>query len=127
MSLSYAQRYYHLLCMHQRSDCRRLQYRTNVGGRFPIDSAKKAKPQPHEKAELFFVTDTFGEYGNSSPSSLAYRLDNTLGCASGEKICIGPTAMMQVLSLWVFDAKYHFKKLQGFDFGNVKKLAAECV
>ncbi|PMD54865.1 uncharacterized protein K444DRAFT_92549 [Hyaloscypha bicolor E] len=87
--------------MHQRSDCRRLQCRTNVGGRFPIDSAKKAKPQPHEKAELFFVTDTFGEYGNSSPSSLAYRLDNTLGCASGEKICIGPTAMMQVLSLWV--------------------------
>jgi hypothetical protein len=84
-------------------------------------------------------------------------MDNTLGCASGEKICMGPTAMIQVLPLWaglmqstISRSLRGMKKLEDFylkldgvhlilgimyigrglsDFGEayVKNIAAECV
>jgi hypothetical protein len=54
--------------------------RTNLGGRFPIDTAKKVEPRPHEKAEIFFAT---------------------LEYAGGKRIYGGPTALIKVLSTWV--------------------------
>jgi hypothetical protein len=29
--------------------------RTNLGGRFPVDIAKKVNPQPHEKVKIFIA------------------------------------------------------------------------
>ncbi|CZR68412.1 uncharacterized protein PAC_18311 [Phialocephala subalpina] len=57
--------------------------RTNLGGRFPIDTAKKVEPQPHEKAEILFATGSFGQY--SSPSSLAYKTGQYVRVCRWEK------------------------------------------
>jgi hypothetical protein len=46
--------------------------RTNLGGRFPIDSAKKVEPQPHVEPEILLCICSGGG-DTSSPSCLAYK------------------------------------------------------
>ncbi|CZR70178.1 uncharacterized protein PAC_20079 [Phialocephala subalpina] len=57
--------------------------RTNLGGRFLIDIAKKVELQLYENAEIIFATDSCDQYGNSSPSSLAYKTGQYAGLMSG--------------------------------------------
>jgi hypothetical protein len=59
--------------------------RTNLGGRFPVDSAKKVEPQPHEKAEIFFAIGSSSIYGSSSPSSLGYNTGEYVRVCRREK------------------------------------------
>jgi hypothetical protein len=46
--------------------------RTNLGGRFPIGTAKKVEPQPHVEPEILLCIGSSGG-GNHSPPSLAYK------------------------------------------------------
>jgi len=46
--------------------------RTILGGRFPINTAKKVEPQPYKKAEIFIATHLPVLY-NTSPSTLGYK------------------------------------------------------
>ena len=58
--------------------------RTNLGGRFPIDTAKKVEPQPHVKPEILICICSTGG-GNNSPSSLAYKSGQYIRVCRREK------------------------------------------
>jgi hypothetical protein len=58
--------------------------RTNLGGRFPIDTVKKVEPQPHVKPEILLcICSTGGD--NNSPSSLAYKSGQYIRVCRREK------------------------------------------
>lgn len=58
--------------------------RTNLGGRFPIDTAKKVEPQPHVEPEILLCIGSSGG-DNNSPSSLAYKSGQYIRVCRREK------------------------------------------
>jgi len=87
--------------------------RTNLGGRFPIDTAKKVEPQPHEKAEIFLATHPPVQYGDSSPSSLAYKTGQYVRVCRWEKRLTWAYGFNQsTLAMGRFDVRYHFNKVE---------------
>ncbi|KAL5312956.1 hypothetical protein ACEPPN_019382 [Leptodophora sp. 'Broadleaf-Isolate-01'] len=86
--------------------------RTNLGGRFPIDTAYKVDPQPHEKVEIFIATDPPVLY-NTSPSSLRYMTGQYVRVCRWEKD--GGWAYgfnLSTLDMGRFDGRYQFKKVE---------------
>ena len=58
--------------------------RTNLGGRFPIDTAKKVEPQPRVEPEILLCIGSSGG-DNGSPSSLAYKSGQYIRVCRREK------------------------------------------
>lgn len=90
--------------------------RTNLGGRFPIDTARKVDSQSHEKVEIFIATNSTVYEGNVSPSSLAYKTGQYIRVCRWEK---GGTALawaygfnISTLAMGRFDVRYQFKKVE---------------
>ena len=86
--------------------------RTNLGGRFPIDTAKKVDPQPHEKVEILIATAPDVLY-NTSPSSLGYMAGQYVRVCKWEKV--GGWAYgfnLSTLAMGRFDGRYQFKKVE---------------
>lgn len=87
--------------------------RTDLGVQFPIDSAKKVEPQPHEKAEIFFATGSSAQYVNSSPSSLAYKTGQYVRVCRWEKGLAWAYGFNQsTLAMGRFNVKNDFKKVE---------------
>jgi hypothetical protein len=58
--------------------------RTNLGGRFPINTTTKVKPQPHVKPEILLcICSTGGD--KNSPSYLAYKSGQYIRVCRREK------------------------------------------
>ncbi|KAH9209896.1 hypothetical protein DL95DRAFT_371627 [Leptodontidium sp. 2 PMI_412] len=86
--------------------------RTNLGGRFPIDTAKKVDPQPHEKVEIFMAIDPSVLYA-TSPSSLGYKTGQYVRVCRWEKGGIWAYGFnLSTLAMGRFDSRYHFKKVE---------------
>lgn len=62
----------------------RFNTRTNLGGRFPIDTVKKVEPQPYIKPEILLCICSTGE-DNNSPTSLAYKRGQYIRVCRREK------------------------------------------
>jgi hypothetical protein len=58
--------------------------RTNLGGRFSINTAKKVEPQPHVKPEILLCISSTGG-GNNSPSSVGYKCGQYIRVCRREK------------------------------------------
>lgn len=87
--------------------------RTNLGGRFPIDTAKKVEPQPHEKVEIFCATHPPVQYGDGSPSFLVYITGQYVRVCRWEKDMRWAYGFNQsTLAMGRFDTRYQFKKVE---------------
>ncbi|KAH9205439.1 hypothetical protein DL95DRAFT_397646 [Leptodontidium sp. 2 PMI_412] len=86
--------------------------RTNLGGRFPIDTAKKVDPQPHEKVEIFIATDPHVLY-KTTPTSLEYMAGEYVRVCRWEKDRGWAYGFnLSTLAMGRFDARYLFKKVE---------------
>ena len=89
--------------------------RTDLGGRFPIDIAKRVESQPYKKAEILFCTS--GKLNDkSSPTSLAYTSGQYLRICKREKDRGWAYGFNQsTLAMGRFDTRYSFKKVEWHD------------
>jgi hypothetical protein len=78
----------------------RFNTRTNLGGRFPVNTTKKVEPQPYMKPEILLCICLTGGDKNS-PSSLAYKSGQYIKVCKRERICVRPMALIKVLLTWV--------------------------
>jgi hypothetical protein len=86
--------------------------RTKLGGRFPIDYAKKVDPQPHEKVEIFIATNPAVLY-DTSPSSLGYMTGQYVRVCRWEKDMHWAYGFnLSTLAMGRFDVRYQFKKVE---------------
>jgi hypothetical protein len=86
--------------------------RTNLGGRFPIDTAKKVDPQSHEKVEIFIATDPAVLY-DTSPSSLGYMAGQYVRVCKWEKDMHWAYGFnLSTLAMGRFHTRYQFKKVE---------------
>lgn len=74
--------------------------RTNLGGRFPVNTAKRIGPQPHDKVKIFIAKNPHNVIHKDNPFPLSYNTDNMLECAVGKRIGVTPMALILVLLLW---------------------------
>jgi hypothetical protein len=58
--------------------------RTNLGGRFPINTTKRVELQPYVEPEILLYIGSSGG-NNSSPSSLAYKSGQYIRVCRREK------------------------------------------
>ncbi|KAH7407172.1 hypothetical protein BKA64DRAFT_408840 [Cadophora sp. MPI-SDFR-AT-0126] len=89
--------------------------RTHLGGLFPIDTAQKIDPQPHEKVETFIATSPAVLYDTSDtiPSALRYTSGQYVRVCRWEKQ--GGWAYgfnLSTLAMGKFDSSYQFKRVE---------------
>jgi hypothetical protein len=87
--------------------------RTNLGGRFPVDTTKKVESQPHEKVEIFCATDPPVRYGDENPSSLLYITGQYVRVCRWEKDMRWAYGFnLSTLAMGRFDVRYRFNKVE---------------
>jgi len=90
--------------------------RTNFGGRFPIDTAKKVDPQPQEKVEIFVATHHLNQNSNGSLSSLAYKTGQYVRVCRWEEGLVSAYGFnLSTLAMGTFVPRYRFKKVEWHD------------
>jgi len=86
--------------------------RTNLGGRFPVDIAKKVNPQPHEKVEIFIAINPPTIY-DSTPSYFGYMIGQYVRVCRWEKDMHWAYGFnLSTLAMGRFDVRYQFKKVE---------------
>ena len=86
--------------------------RTNLGGRFPVDIAKKVNPQPYEKVEIFIAINPPAIY-DSTPSYFGYMIGQYVRVCRWEKDMHWAYGFnLSTLAMGRFDVRYQFKKVE---------------
>ncbi|KAB8297612.1 hypothetical protein EYC80_001420 [Monilinia laxa] len=86
--------------------------RTNLGGRFPINTTKRVHPQPHEKVEIFIAKNSLNVY-DLNQFLLSYEAGQYLRVCSWEKSMYYAYGFnLSTLAMGRFDVRYPFKKIE---------------
>ncbi|KAM0308096.1 hypothetical protein ACHAO8_010320 [Botrytis cinerea] len=86
--------------------------RTNLGGRFPVDTANMVYPQPDEKVEIFIAKNPLTIY-NDTPFLLNYKAGQYIRACSWEEDRIYAYGFnLSTLAMGRFDVRYDFNKIE---------------
>ncbi|TEY70356.1 hypothetical protein BOTCAL_0106g00310 [Botryotinia calthae] len=86
--------------------------RTNLGGRFPVNTVKRIDPQAHEKVEIFIAKSPLTVHDNA-PFPLNYKTGQYVRVCSWEKDRRYTYGFnLSTLAMGRFDVRYQFQKIE---------------